>query len=170
VWWQLRTDTPLVDLRLPLDRLGGPRLALPLGVSTLLFGFVRNSLEELCLAMAVAGLGVGTTFAALPGLITSAVPARETGSAMSVNQVLRYVGFAVRSALSATVLEAASPAWAALPGSAGYGAIAELLASDVETDAAVPAGLTAEELAALHTGLRGALRVLRTRGAGGPAG
>jgi MFS family permease len=113
----------------PLDRLGGPRLALPvgallLGIGTLLFGFFRESLWELFLAMAVAGLGVGTTFAALPGLITSAVPARETGSAMSVNQVLRYVGFAVGSALSATVLEAATPAGAALPGSGGYGAVA----------------------------------------------
>ncbi len=112
-----------------LDRIGGPRLALPvgallLGVGTLLFGFVRGSLWELFAAMAVAGLGVGTTFAALPGLITSAVPARETGSAMSVNQVLRYVGFAVGSALSATVLEAATPAGAALPASGGYGAIA----------------------------------------------
>ena len=46
--------------------------------------------------MAVAGLGVGTVFAALPGLIVSAVPAGETGSAMSLNQVLRYVGFAAR--------------------------------------------------------------------------
>jgi MFS family permease len=195
-WWQLRTDTPLVDLRLArgrvpatahgasllvgvvnyllissvprlaqtpetsgygfgasivvaglillpfsvasflagllarsLDRLGGPRLALPvgallLGLGSLLFGFFRSSLGEMFVAMAVAGLGVGTTFAALPGLITSAVPAGETGSAMSVNQVLRYVGFAVGSALSATVLDAATPAGSALPVSGGYSAIA----------------------------------------------
>jgi predicted MFS family arabinose efflux permease len=67
---------------------------------------------------------VGTTFAALPGLIVAAVPASETGSAMSLNQVMRYIGFAVGSALSATVLEAATPAGAAFPGTGGYGAIA----------------------------------------------
>ena len=58
--------------------------------------------------MAVAGLGVGAAFAAFPALIISAVPPHETGSAMSLNQVLRYVGFAVGSALTATVLAAAT--------------------------------------------------------------
>ena len=43
--------------------------------------------------VAVAGLGVGCTFAALPGLIVAAVPPAETGSAMSFSQVLRYVGY-----------------------------------------------------------------------------
>jgi predicted MFS family arabinose efflux permease len=63
---------------------------------------------------------VGTVFAALPGLIVSAVPAGETGSAMSLNQVLRYVGFAVGSALSATVLEAATAPGQQFPGTGGY--------------------------------------------------
>jgi hypothetical protein len=66
---------------------------------------------------------VGTVFAALPALIVGAVPARETGSAMSLNQVLRYVGFAVGSALSATVLEAATSPGQAFPDSGGYAAI-----------------------------------------------
>jgi hypothetical protein len=43
---------------------------------------------------------------------------------MSLNQVLRYVGFAVGSALTATVLAAATPTGAASPGSTGYGTIA----------------------------------------------
>ena len=59
--------------------------------------------------MAVAGLGVGAAFAAFPALIISAVPQHETGSAMSLNQVLRYIGFAVGSALTATVLAASTP-------------------------------------------------------------
>jgi predicted MFS family arabinose efflux permease len=66
---------------------------------------------------------VGTVFAALPGLIVAAVPAQETGSAMSLNQVLRYIGFAVGSALSATVLEASTARGEAFPGSGGYAAI-----------------------------------------------
>ena len=39
----------------------------------------------------MSGIGVGMLFAALPGLIVGAVPATETGSAMSLNQVLRYI-------------------------------------------------------------------------------
>jgi DNA-binding MarR family transcriptional regulator len=49
------------------------------------------------------------------------------------------------------------------PTDAGQRVVRELLASDVQTDAAVLAGLTAEELAALHTGLGGVLRELRAR-------
>jgi MFS family permease len=113
----------------PLERLVGERLVLPagalvLGVGEVLFGFAREDLGQLFLAMAVAGFGVGTTFAALPGLIVAAVPARETGSAMSLNQVLRYIGFAIGSALSATVLEARTEPGEAFPGSGGYEAIA----------------------------------------------
>jgi MFS family permease len=112
----------------PLERAVGKRLVLPigavvLGIGELLAGFVRADLWQLFLAMAVAGFGVGTVFAALPGLIVAAVPARETGSAMSLNQVLRYIGFAVGSALSATVLEAATTRGQQFPDSSGYEAI-----------------------------------------------
>jgi hypothetical protein len=43
---------------------------------------------------------------------------------MSLNQVLRYVGFAVGSALTATVLAAATRDGASSPGSSGYDTIA----------------------------------------------
>ena len=43
---------------------------------------------------------------------------------MSLNQVLRYVGFAVGSALAATVLEAATPDGGGAPGSGGYAVLA----------------------------------------------
>ncbi|MGY1843550.1 MFS transporter [Modestobacter sp. SYSU DS0875] len=113
----------------PLDRRVGARWVLPIGalvlaVGELLVGFARTDLWQLFAAMAVAGLGVGTTFAALPGLIVTAVPAGETGSAMGLNQVMRYIGFAVGSALSATVLEIATPAGAAYPTTGGYTGIA----------------------------------------------
>jgi len=52
------------------------------------------------------GVGLGTTFAAIPGLIVRAVPAHETGSAMGFYQVVRYVGFSTGSALTASILAA----------------------------------------------------------------
>ena len=95
-------------------------------VAMLLFAFARGSLWELFVIMAVAGLGVGCTFAVMPGLIVGAVPEHETGSAISFNQVLRYVGYSTGSALSAAVLQAHTPAGQALPSASGYGATALL--------------------------------------------
>jgi hypothetical protein len=85
----------------------------------------------------VAGLGVGASFAAFPALVVSAVPASETGSAMSLNQVLRYVGFAVGSALTATVLAAATPSGGAAPAGSGYTTIAGIGAAVCVTTAVV---------------------------------
>ncbi|MCC3770973.1 MFS transporter [Streptomyces sp. UNOC14_S4] len=107
------------------------RAVLPVGcaVSLLamaLFYGARGSLWELFVAMAVAGLGVGCTFAAMPGLIVQSVPPHETGSAISFNQVLRCVGYSAGSALSATVLQAHTPPGATLPSADGYGTAALL--------------------------------------------
>jgi MFS family permease len=114
-----------------LARRFGQRAVLPIGCgifvcSNLLFATERSSPWTVALVMAIAGLGVGCTFAALPGLIVANVPAHETGSAMSFNQVLRYVGYSTGSALSATVLEAHTPAGHPLPESSGYTAVAVL--------------------------------------------
>jgi DNA-binding MarR family transcriptional regulator len=51
---------------------------------------------------------------------------------------------------------------------AGQAVVRELLASDMEADADLLAGLTAEELAGLELGLTGMLRQLRATGAGRP--
>jgi hypothetical protein len=56
--------------------------------------------------MGLLGVGLGTTFAAIPGLIVQAVPATETGSAMGFYQVVRYVGFSAGSALTASAVAA----------------------------------------------------------------
>jgi MFS family permease len=110
------------------DRAGAsavlPVAALVQGGAFLLFGLTRTDLWQLFLVMAVAGLGVGAAFAAFPALIVAAVPPSETGSAMSLNQVLRYVGFAVGSALAATVLAASTPEGASAPGAGGYAVLA----------------------------------------------
>ena len=54
--------------------------------------------------MALAGFGIGAVFAINPAQIHRGVPPDETGSANSFYQVLRYVGYSVGSALSATFL------------------------------------------------------------------
>jgi MFS family permease len=110
------------------DRIGThlvlPVSALVLAAALAGFGLARTELWQLFAIMAVAGLAVGGAFAALPGLIVAAVPAGETGSAIGLNQVLRYAGFATGSALTATVLEMATPAGEVLPRSGGYTAVA----------------------------------------------
>ena len=116
--------------RLLADRAGAravlPVAALVQGGAFVLFALARSQLWEVFLVMAVAGLGVGAAFAAFPALIVSAVPASETGSAMSLNQVLRYTGFAIGSALTATVLTAATPDGGPAPGAGGYTTVAVL--------------------------------------------
>lgn len=112
-----------------LGRRFGQRAVLPIGcavfvVANLVFAFERSHLWELTVVTAIAGLGIGCTFAALPGLIIAHVPADQTGSAMSVNLVIRYIGYSTGSALSATVLEAHTAAGQVLPGNGGYTVVA----------------------------------------------
>jgi MFS family permease len=114
--------------RLLADRAGRhvvlPLAALVQSVAFVLFGLTRTDLWQIFVVMAVAGLGVGASFAAFPALVVSAVPPSETGSAMSLNQVLRYVGFALGSALTATVLASATSRPGGAPSSSGYTTIA----------------------------------------------
>lgn len=105
------------------DRFGRARVvplgALVMGAALLVFVVGGGAIWEGFLAMGVAGVGVGFTFAAMPGLIVGSVPAAETGSALGFYQVVRFVGFAVGSGLSASVLAAYTPAGHALPQRAG---------------------------------------------------
>ncbi|MFF9351310.1 MFS transporter [Streptomyces sp. NPDC014734] len=89
-------------------------------VSMLTFVFARGALWGVFVTMAVAGLGVGFNFAITPGLIVGGVPAHETGSAMSFNQVVKYIGYSAGSALSAMVLQAATAPGRSLPSGDGY--------------------------------------------------
>lgn len=86
---------------------------LPMGcavylASALLLAFAHDHVWQALLAMALAGLGSGGTFATLPVLLVRAVPPTETGSALAFNLVLRYVGFAAGSAAGVTALGLAS--------------------------------------------------------------
>jgi predicted MFS family arabinose efflux permease len=75
------------------------------------FGFIvfamgRTSVAGPVVAVAVLGLGVGAVSAAMPAMILAATAPRETASAMSVNQVVRSVGFSMGSALGGLLLSA----------------------------------------------------------------
>jgi MFS family permease len=87
----------------------GVRSMIPFGslmfaASTLFFAVEHRALWEVFAASGIAGIGIGFTFAAMPGFIVRAVPPSETGSAMGFYQVLRSIGLSLGSALAAAVL------------------------------------------------------------------
>ncbi|WP_051111527.1 MFS transporter [Sciscionella marina] len=86
----------------------------------ILFSLARDNIAEIVLTMAIAGVGTGSIFAVLPGYLMRAVPAHETSSAMSFNQILRYVGYATGSALSAVLLQAQTAPGQHFPANSGY--------------------------------------------------
>jgi MFS family permease len=102
----------------------GVRAAIPLGCAVLavamgFFALTGDALWEAFVTMGVVGLGLGFTFAALPGLIVASVPGAETSSAMSFYQVTRYVGFSIGSGLAVTFVRAFDHD-AAVPTSSAY--------------------------------------------------
>jgi MFS family permease len=78
--------------------------SLMFAASTLFFAIEHRALWEAFVAAGLAGIGIGFTFAAMPGFVVRAVPASETGSAMGLYQVLRSIGLSLGSALAAAVL------------------------------------------------------------------
>lgn len=72
------------------------------------------------LAMAVLGYGVGGFSAVMPQAILAVTPQSETAAAMSVNGVVRAVGFSAGSALSGLVLAGYTPAGQFAPDAHGY--------------------------------------------------
>ncbi|GAA4672427.1 MFS transporter [Frondihabitans cladoniiphilus] len=90
-------------------------------LSMVLFLFTREHLIPLLVAMTLAGLGTGAVFAINPAQINAGVPAHETGSANSFYQVLRYIGYSLGTALSATFLVGTIPRGGSLPTDTGYG-------------------------------------------------
>ncbi len=74
--------------------------------ATLSLGLFHDHLWQALLAMAIGGAGSGFTFSSLAVLMVPHVPHSETGSAVAFNQVLRYLGFTVGSALSVALVAA----------------------------------------------------------------
>ena len=103
----------------------GVRSMIPFGsvifaVSTLFFALEHRALWEAFVAAGIAGIGIGFTFAAMPGFIIQAVPASETGSAMGLYQVLRSIGLSLGSALAAAVLISYTRSGATYPTYEGF--------------------------------------------------
>lgn len=97
-------------LAIRVSRRFAPALLLPIGglvfaSSLVLLGLAHDRLWQALLAMALGGLGSGFTFSSLPALIVPFVPVAETGSALALNMLLRYVGFATGSAAALAVLD-----------------------------------------------------------------
>ena len=88
----------------------------------LLFLVTHSGYSAVIAAMSLTGLGVGAVFAINPIQIVDGVPSHHTGSAISFYQLLRTVGYAIASALSATVLVASIHPGRNLPTNGGYGA------------------------------------------------
>lgn len=83
----------------------GPELLIPIGclvyvVALISLWGLHLQAWRLVLAMSIGGLGSGLTFNAIPWLLVRAIPPEETASVMSVNLVLRFVGFAMGSVLA----------------------------------------------------------------------
>lgn len=118
-------STSMSRVATALGRRVGQERVVPLGCLVLvvavgLFGVAGSHVWEAYLAMALGGVGVGFTFAAMPGLIVRAVPPEETGSALGFYQVVRYVGFATGSAISAAILAGYTPVASIVPKRAGF--------------------------------------------------
>jgi len=86
-----------------------PALLLPVGCamflgSTAWLAYAHRSLWQVLVAMGLGGIGSGFTFSSLPLLLIPHVPEAETSSALAVNQLVRFVGMAVGSAVCVVVM------------------------------------------------------------------
>lgn len=85
-----------------------------------LFATTPSSLAATLLAMAVLGFGVGGISAIMPRLVLDGVPQSETSSVLSINQIVRSVGFSIGSAFAGLLLATATPAGSLFPDEHGY--------------------------------------------------
>jgi hypothetical protein len=95
--------TAVLGSRLGMHRVV-PIGALFMALAPMVFAVSGGSLLLCFVVMGIAGIGAGLSNAAIPGIIVRAVPAAETGSALAFNLVVRFVGFAMGSALSSSIL------------------------------------------------------------------
>jgi MFS family permease len=108
-----------------LSRQIGAQRVLPIGAmlmaaGTLFFVFSGAALWQAFFAAGLMGVGVGFGFAVMPGLIVRSVPPEETGSALAFAQVIRFIGFALGSGISAAILAAHTQPDSLLPERSGF--------------------------------------------------
>jgi MFS family permease len=111
----------------------GARLMIPFGamvfaLAALSFALWHASLWQAYVAVGLAGIGMGFSWAAMPGFIIRSVPPSETGSATGFYQVIRSIGLSVGSAFAAAILAAYTHPGEQLPTVEGF-KVALLIAS-----------------------------------------
>jgi EmrB/QacA subfamily drug resistance transporter len=89
----------------------GSRVPLMLGALVSCAGFVLLTLAhdqrwEIYLALLVMGIGIGFAFASMANLIVESVPAQQTGVATGMNTIVRSIGGAIGSQVSAGIVTA----------------------------------------------------------------
>ena len=89
-------------------------------LAAVVFAVAPGSLVATLAAMAMLGSGVGGVSAIMPRLVLRDVPQEETSSVLSINQIVRSVGFSIGSAVAGLLLATATPAGALLPKEQGY--------------------------------------------------
>jgi MFS family permease len=85
-----------------------------------LFAVAPGLLAVTLAAMAVLGFGVGGASAIMPTLVLDGVPREETSSVLSINQIVRSMGFSIGSALAGLLLAIATPHGVLFPAERGY--------------------------------------------------
>ncbi|GAB3698277.1 MFS transporter [Saccharopolyspora tripterygii] len=90
----------------------------------LLFALGVQSLVAVLGAFALLGFAVGGISAVMPALVLAGVPQAETASVLSINQIVRSIGFSAGSAVTGLLLSSATPGGTALPAQGGYVAAA----------------------------------------------
>ncbi|QTX03848.1 MFS transporter [Agromyces archimandritae] len=92
-----------------LSQARGPKVTLIVGCAIMAVGYggstlLTGSLWGLLATTMVASAGVGFAYGAMPALVMGAVPRSETGSANSVNSLMRSIGTSVSAAVVGVVL------------------------------------------------------------------
>jgi EmrB/QacA subfamily drug resistance transporter len=75
---------------------------------------------QVYLAVVLMGLGIGMSFAAVANVIVESVPAANTGEATGMNAIMRTIGGALGSQVSAAVVAAHVSAGSVVPAETGY--------------------------------------------------
>jgi MFS family permease len=89
----------------------GSKVPLVLGaliscVAFLLLAVAHSSSWEIYLAMLVMGIGIGFAFGSMANLIIESVPPHQTGVATGMNTIVRSIGGAIGSQVSAAIVTA----------------------------------------------------------------
>lgn len=89
----------------------GSKVPLQLGafvscVAFVILAFAHGESWEIYAAMLVMGVGIGFAFASMANLIVESVPAHQTGVATGMNTIVRTIGGAIGSQVSAGIVTA----------------------------------------------------------------